>query len=146
MTEGPGRPTRASGGPHGRPPDPQDAEPLGGGRPLNVVPLGGQPLHQRVRPEVPAHDEPGLAVVAQQSQPGEQHVVQRRLADAYRRIGPDEVHVRARSLQLGRQGRGLGGVDIGVPGRGGIAGGEVDGALVNCIWSLRGNKYRYQLC
>ena len=53
--------------------------------------LGPDPPLQAVRAQVALHDEVGHAARRQPGQPGAQQLVEHRLADPDRRVGPDQV-------------------------------------------------------
>ena len=102
--------------------DLEDAEGLGGRRRVHVrsQSCSFDPALERVGAEVLLDDEVGDAVVGQPRQPALEQVVQGRLADADRRVGPD------RRRTAGRPGPSSGSqkVDVGDARRGGVDAGR----------------------
>ena len=109
----------------------QDPEALRGGHPAHVPALVPQPGGQGVGSQVLEHYQPGLAVVGQQRQPVLQQGVQGLLADAYRGIGPDEIHRRRALAQLGQQRVGRGDTHAVQACGSGVASGQRQRALVD---------------
>ena len=74
----------------------QDAVAARRGEALGGVALLGEPALQRVGAEVLVHHQHGVAAGGQPGEPVQQQVVQRRLADPDRRVGPDRVEAHRR--------------------------------------------------
>lgn len=107
--------------------DVDDPESFCRGNPGGVEPLVAQPAGEGVCAEVLPDDEVRDSLVGQPRQPGRQHLVQDRLADADRRVGPDLVEAQVRIDVLGTAG-----VDTVADPEGlGVAIGEVDGEVVD---------------